>query len=615
MAGCSPDEVVTRLTAQPLTVAVVGFSPGFAYLEGLPAALRAVPRRDRPRPGRARRLGGARQRARRRVPDRVAGRLAARRADRPPPLLADRAALRRPRPGRPRAVPPWPAPTTRSRRRSRSRPPGRRPAARGVCSRCWRRGCAPWCRTAAAVASPRWGFPAAGPADPVSFALANALVGNEPGAGALELTGGGTRLRASGPATSRSSARHPRCASTARPCRAASCCRSRRARCSRCAPLRRGCRTYLAVAGGLLGPLVFGSSAATSCAASVPGPLGPGAPLRRARGRRRSATTWRRARRPSSRPARRSSCAWCPGRTPSGSGPTRWRAWPRRRVPCRAATATGWGSACAPSTAMPACASSVQGELDSQAMVTGAVQVPPDGDPVVLVARPRHARRATRCSPWSRRPTTACSASAPRDTRCASSPVGADEAEEAWQAGRRTLTGPSSATTRWTRADPPVDGLQTSSFTAVPTPMTTTTTRRRARAARGRGGPDVAPDQAAEREQPDRFPGQPAVDEEDDGGDAVDDHGEDGAHPVRVGQRDGQGQAEHGEEHDAHGGAEVAAVDRGGEHPGHQQHRPRAGMGRRPGRGPAAARAGRRTGRPPPGPARAPRRRRWPTTS
>jgi KipI family sensor histidine kinase inhibitor len=46
----TPEAVVEMMTAAPLTVAVVGFSPGFAYLAGLPAALRRVPRRSRPRP-------------------------------------------------------------------------------------------------------------------------------------------------------------------------------------------------------------------------------------------------------------------------------------------------------------------------------------------------------------------------------------------------------------------------------------------------------------------------------------------------------------------------------------------------------------------------------------
>ena len=38
------------MTAARLTVAAVGFSPGFAYLEGLPDELSRVPRRRRPRP-------------------------------------------------------------------------------------------------------------------------------------------------------------------------------------------------------------------------------------------------------------------------------------------------------------------------------------------------------------------------------------------------------------------------------------------------------------------------------------------------------------------------------------------------------------------------------------
>ena len=50
MAGCRPDGVVDLVTAARLTVAAVGFSPGFAYLEGLPEELSRVPRRRRPRP-------------------------------------------------------------------------------------------------------------------------------------------------------------------------------------------------------------------------------------------------------------------------------------------------------------------------------------------------------------------------------------------------------------------------------------------------------------------------------------------------------------------------------------------------------------------------------------
>ena len=49
LVGCAPDDVVTLLTAQPFTASVIGFSPGFAYLDGLPDPLRGVPRRARPR--------------------------------------------------------------------------------------------------------------------------------------------------------------------------------------------------------------------------------------------------------------------------------------------------------------------------------------------------------------------------------------------------------------------------------------------------------------------------------------------------------------------------------------------------------------------------------------
>jgi KipI family sensor histidine kinase inhibitor len=50
LTGLPTDEVVALLTAEPLTVSVVGFSPGFAYLDGLPPELAEVPRRPRPRP-------------------------------------------------------------------------------------------------------------------------------------------------------------------------------------------------------------------------------------------------------------------------------------------------------------------------------------------------------------------------------------------------------------------------------------------------------------------------------------------------------------------------------------------------------------------------------------
>ena len=123
------------------------------------------------------------------------------------------------------------------------------------------------------------------------------------------------------------------------------------------------------------------------------------------------------------------------------------------------------------------------GGLDSQGVVTGAVQVPPDGDPVVLM--PDHATlggypvlavvvaadhgRLGQCAPG---------------TRVRLVPVTPAEADEARRRARRELAGRGGGHV-------PADGglsPQTSSFTAVPTPMTTTTTRSagagRARASR-----------------------------------------------------------------------------------------------------------------------------------
>jgi len=48
-AGMVPAQVVEHLTGTPLPVAFLGFLPGFAYLHGLPAALAGVPRRSSPR--------------------------------------------------------------------------------------------------------------------------------------------------------------------------------------------------------------------------------------------------------------------------------------------------------------------------------------------------------------------------------------------------------------------------------------------------------------------------------------------------------------------------------------------------------------------------------------
>ena len=179
---CSPDEVVALLTAEPLTATVMGFSPGFAYLEGLPEpagpgapAVAAASRR-------AGGVGGHRQRPGRRLSDRVTRRLAPGRPHRLPLVLHGGPALRRAGAGRP-----GPLHRGRCGRPARARPGGRHP--RGPCRRTPRtvfEVVAAGLRAVVQDGGRRGvaavGVPAAGPADPVSFDLAN-RVGGERGAG------------------------------------------------------------------------------------------------------------------------------------------------------------------------------------------------------------------------------------------------------------------------------------------------------------------------------------------------------------------------------------------------------------------------------------------------
>ncbi len=79
LTGLGVAGVVQAHTSTAWTVAFCGFAPGFAYLTGSDKRL-AVPRRDSPRARGAGRLGGARRVLQRRLPGRVAGRMAADRA-------------------------------------------------------------------------------------------------------------------------------------------------------------------------------------------------------------------------------------------------------------------------------------------------------------------------------------------------------------------------------------------------------------------------------------------------------------------------------------------------------------------------------------------------------
>jgi biotin-dependent carboxylase-like uncharacterized protein len=222
------------------------------------------------------------------------------------------------------------------------------------------------------------GVPAAGAADPVSHALANGLAGNAPGAPALEVTGGGTRLRALGPC-------HVAVVGAAPALRVDGTDVSPAGRLVpleagqlvEIGALARGCRTYVAVAGSFVGPEVFGSRSSDELSGLGPGPLAPGALL--------SAGAWApplgdhladgaATELPVGRPVE---LRVVPG--PHGAGV----------LDRLGATTFGVGTdsnrvglRLQAEVALDRGAN--DGELDSQPMVTGAVQLPPGGEPIVL---------------------------------------------------------------------------------------------------------------------------------------------------------------------------------------------------------------------------------------
>ena len=387
-AGCGVADVPALLTAQPLTVAFMGFSPGFAYLDGLPRPLDQVPRRARPRPvvpaGSVAIANG--QAAVYPTASPGGWQLVGRTAfplfgvDRPPyAVLASgdhvqftiAAANERVDP-EPVRAPPWSIPPE-------ARPVFEviRPGPRAVVQDGGRR----------AVAGV--GVPGAGPADPVSFDLANRLVGNDADAGAVEVTGGDASLRclmdchvgvvgaAPDVRVDTTTEDHDRLL----PLRA-----GQRLHIGR---LHGGCRTYLAVAGGVLGPVWFGSAATDELTGLGAGALRVGSVLHAGR--------WA--------PPLGDHLAAGSATVLDSATPVALRVLPGPHAECFAPDALAQLAAAvfevqsasnrvgmrlrATESVSTAWCAAVGGALDSQGVVTGAVQVPPDGDPVILL--PDHA--------------------------------------------------------------------------------------------------------------------------------------------------------------------------------------------------------------------------------
>ena len=274
-AGCSRDDLVALLCATRLTVSVMGFSPGFAYLDGLPDALAAVPRRDRPRPavpaGSVALANGHAAVYPTASPGgwQLVGRTAF------PfftPTVAPYAALAPgdvvrftvAGPGEP--VVPEPTAPLAWAAADRARPvleivaPGLRAVLQD-------RG-----RTGVAAI----GVPQGGPADPDSFELANRLVGNRSGAGALELTAGGARVACLSACHVAVVGAVPDVRVDGAAVPAGQVVPLAPGQLLEIGRLRGGLRTYLGVAGGLRGPEVFASVASDELSGLGPGPLAAG---------------------------------------------------------------------------------------------------------------------------------------------------------------------------------------------------------------------------------------------------------------------------------------------------------------------------------------------------
>jgi KipI family sensor histidine kinase inhibitor len=387
-ADCPPDEVVALFTAQPLSVAMLGFSPGFAFLHGLPAALEAVPRRDRPRttvPAGSVALANGHAAI---YPSASPGgwHLIGRTAEAMfSPSAAPYARLapgdrvqfeavdaREVGPVAPWVMPPWQLPG-----KARHLFTVLSPGLRTVLQDGGRRGVA------------AMGVPEAGPADPHSFALANRLVGNGPERAALEITGHGPTLRLEGSSYVTVVGATPQVRLDGQTIAPGQVIPVRQGQELGVGAVRPGLRAYLAAAGGFAGPLVLGSAATDQLSGLGAGPLVAGDSL--------FVGTMR-------PPLADHLDHLGGGHSEDGSVTLRvvpgpHPEWFESEALERLAASTfvvepesnRVGLRLRPLGAKPVlrAGTSAGRELDSQAMVHGAVQVPPDGDPVALM--PDHA--------------------------------------------------------------------------------------------------------------------------------------------------------------------------------------------------------------------------------
>lgn len=411
--GVTPARVVELLTGAELDVAFLGFAPGFGYLTGLPPALAGIPRRPTPRvsvpggsvavaggfasiypstgPGGWQLIG--------RTPTRLFD------PDRPPHALL--------RPGdvvhfipeahdfTDQTSPDRPA----TAGRLEPRPDRTTPARRGPLTARSDRfvevlepGLLSLLQDSGRPGVATLGIPRAGPADRTTMRLANRLVGNIDGDAAIEITGSGPRLAFTGRAYL--AVLVPPGAEVDvliddRPVATGSVFPVDDGQVVTVGRIRGGLRAYLAVSGGFDTEMVVGSRSSDVLAGLGPGPLvagdrldlgppgrphgvllPPETPLPRRSGPTTTIRTIRVVPGPHSVPAA--------GHEPLATGP--WVVGPAsNRIGVRLSPRDR------PSPTDPAgpAAGRSTGQIPSTGMVTGAIQLPPDGHPIILL--PDHA--------------------------------------------------------------------------------------------------------------------------------------------------------------------------------------------------------------------------------
>jgi KipI family sensor histidine kinase inhibitor len=378
MIGATPADVAGLVTSVGLQVAFVGFAPGFPYLVGLPEELAAIPRRATPRaavPSGSVAVGGGFASV---YPQSspggwmLVGRTTVPLFDprRPPyALLSPGDTVRFSHAGTDGSGPgPPPSP---------ARPPLTARGERFV--EVLEPGLLSLVEDGGRRAVGGLGVPRAGPADPEAMRLANRLVGNPDDAAAIEVTAVGPTLRFAGAAHVGVVASpvdgvevridgHPVSAGAASPVRDGQVVAIGR--------VLGGLRAYVAVSGGLETPVVVGSRSTDVLSGLGPGPLAAGdrldlGPAGRPHGQVLPPADGGRGGRPAlvrvmAGPHRHpggdvrllTEAAWTVGDQSNRIGV-------RLTGPRPVATDRDVG-------------------IPSVGMVTGAVQLPPDGDPIVL---------------------------------------------------------------------------------------------------------------------------------------------------------------------------------------------------------------------------------------